>query len=331
MADFIDQRVREAFMEFRDEARGEILAPGPRAARRTANRRRGIGAAVATCGLAAVLVGAWVALRPPAAPAPAASEPASPAPATYDESVSAAFARAQFGSYDPAWATVPTSPIWWGPTGIAAVERTFRYPGAPPGVGITMATACAGTGSVTVHFQTVDQSAEIPVSCGEDGLAEYALINPLTPEETLGAIEVTVQGDERVTPDGAFVVIMTDPRSLAAQALLGPPPSEESIVGTGTTYNPFGSGGTSSRSVGPGRYRLTLVCIGDPVPEVEPQIRVQMFIGAGDLVGQHAACPSEGGRIELEVSSQSAQDLEVSIRQTGSFGYAYHIVRTEAT
>lgn len=80
--------------------------------------------------------------------------------------------------------------------------------------------------------------------------------------------------------------------------------------------------------MGPGRYRLILVCIGDPVPAVEPQVRVQLSLDAGDLVGQHAACPTEGGWIDLEVSSSSEADLDLSIHSTGSFGYAYHIVRT---
>jgi hypothetical protein len=332
MRDFIDERVREAFMEFRDEAQGEILARGSAAARSTANHRRRIGTAIAVCGLAAVLVGAWVALRPPTGPAPVAADPTTtaPSPADYERSLSAAFARAQFGDHDPEWATIPTSPIWWGPTGTQPVERTFRYPGSPPGAGVAMTAACAGTGSVSVLWRTERQSAEIPLFCEEDGVLGQTLISPVTPDETIDAVEVTVLGDAGVTPEGAFVVIMTDPHSLAAQALLGPPPSAESLTGTGTTYNPFGSGGTTSQRVGPGRYRLTLLCVGDPAPEVETQIRVQFSLAAGDLVGQHTACPPEGGRIDLEASSSTETVLLVSIHYSGSFGYAYHIVRTEA-
>jgi hypothetical protein len=324
MSDLIDHQLREAFMEFRDDAQGRILVPGSKAARRSVNRRRVVGTAVAAGGLAAVLIGAWSVLRPPTEPAPFVSEPATTPPIEYEDSVQAAFARAQYATYDPAWQTMPNSPFWWGrtvaePTG----PRTFRYPGSQPGAGITIAAACAGSGSIIVGVQTVDQSFEIPVSCWEDGLPEYAMIQTVRPDQ---AVEVTVQGDEQVTPEGAFVVAMTDPRSLAAEAALGPPASAESVVSTATTYNSFGSG-TSSRRVGPGRYRLTLHCFGDADSEVG-LIRVQMSLGP-QHVGDQVACPAEGGRLELELSSTTDDELEVSMSESGSFGYAYSITRIE--
>jgi hypothetical protein len=327
MSDLIDQRVREAFMEFRDEAQRTIRAPGSPAARRSVNRRRLTGTAIAAAGLAAALIGVWVVVRPPTTPAPFTSDPASPTvpPMEYEDSVQTAFSRAQYPTYDPAWETISNSPIWWGPTATESTgPRTFRYPGTEPGAEISMTVACAGTGSITVTVQTVNTSSEIPASCDEDGLPEYHTIQTVTADQ---AVEVSVRGDEQVTPEGAFVVAMTDPRSLAARSALGPAPTAESIVSTATTYNSFGNG-TSSRPVGPGRYHLALYCIGDVDPVDVAQIRVRLTLGAQE-VGDEVACPAEGARLELEVASVSGDELELSISESGSFGYAYSLSRTE--
>jgi hypothetical protein len=325
MSDFIEQRVREAFVEFRDDARVEISAPGPEEARRVVRRRRRIGTAIGATGLAGLLVGAWVLLGPPAGLAPVASEPTTPSPTIdHEQSVSAAFERLGYQSYESEWLAIPNSPVWWGTTAVGTPQtRVFQYPGSRPDAPISMAAACAGTGSITLRLQSPDGSADIDVSCGRDGSPEYTALPTVFPDQEM---QVTVRGDDQVSSEGAFVVVMTDPRSLAALAALGPVESAEAETTTSTTYDPY-LDGTSNRPVGPGRYELTLYCIGD-AGGVAGEVLVRMSLAAEE-VSEQAACPAEGGQIGLEVSSPTAATLEVSMSERGSFGYAYRITRTE--
>lgn len=313
-------------MEFRDDAQRTIRAPGADAARDAVRRRRRIVTAIGACALAAVLIGAWAAFWPPTDPAPTGAGPTrTPPPITYEASVRTAFERVYFESFEPAWAKIPDAPVWWGPTLAEAGSRTFRYIGSQPGSSITMTASCAGTGSITLHMQTVDGSSETPISCEEDGPPESTVIQTVAPDQT---VEVTVRGDEHVSPEGAFVVVMTDPRSVAAlSALTGPTGSTEPVTALGTSYDPYGHG-TISMRVGPGRYSLVLFCLGDAGAKAG-QVRVRVSLDAAEDIDE-TPCPASGGRLEVEVVSDTGGEIAIAIDESGSFGYAYRLVNLDA-
>lgn len=319
MSDFLDERVREAFVEFRDDVKVEIKPPGAAAVRRSVRGRR-VRTAVAGGGVALAFVAGMALLRP-TGPASDPGLAGTPSPSTdYATSLQEAVSRLGYAAGASYWSN-PGSPFWWTNTLSQPMERTFAYDGARPGSSVWLTAACAGGGSLTVTWSTADASpTDLEVSCDADGTAVSETIPVTYPDME---VLVTVLGDDRVTYTGAFIVAMSDPRSLAAEAALRSDDGSAAVVGTGSTYDQYFEG-TSTRNVRPGRYHLTLVCIGTGISQ--SQIGVRLSLGDDTQQGK-AMCTEEGGRLDLEVSSATADELSLRISEYGDGGYAYRLAQ----
>jgi hypothetical protein len=130
---------------------------------------------------------------------------------------------------------------------------------------------------------------------------------------------VSVRVDDRAAGRATFAVALTDPRVVLARTLLGFADLPTVLVGEATN---IGSQAYAMPDTGPGRYRITFVCVGDGTS------RVTLSAGEAQQV-QDLRCTREGARLELDVRTAAPSLLELSIFEVGappgSSGYAYRV------
>ena len=306
-------------MGFRDDIRVEISPPGPEAAQESVSRRRRVRTAVVAGVLAIAVAGGYAYLRPLDGTGAPRTVPATLGPAVLDALNREALVALGLWLEPEVAEELPG--VWSLPVVYAPVEHVFGADaGALPPGSYDFRAACSGQGTASLLWEAptgVIQRGHLTVPCG-DGSARGSTI-VLT---SAGEIHVAVHGDDDSAGRAAFAIQLTDPRTVAARAALGPAGQTALFEATGDTSV---SATHSFGDVGAGRYRLTLVCVGAATIEVALAI-------VGERADQELTCQPDGARIELEAGTTwLTAEVTVEVAQTtglpGQAAYAFRVDR----
>jgi hypothetical protein len=142
-----------------------------------------------------------------------------------------------------------------------------------------------------------------------------------------GEIEFTARPrDDRAAGQAFFAVAITDPRAVLARDLLGPSGDSAVLSEVGSTAAPLGF---SIEGVEPGRYQLTLVCVG------AGPLRIEVRSVDGELTGQDTVCTDDGAVVYHPVEVNRTGGISVTVRPLrgaeGRAGYALRVDRLPDT
>ncbi len=177
--------------------------------------------------------------------------------------------------------------------------------------------ACAGVGQLSVEWEVQAQSTtdygQRAVPCGDAGVFVTAL-----QVEADGTLITRIRGDAMAQGQAAYAILVTPPRNAAAEALLGEPSDRDVSSGAG------GSGGTISFEghYGPGRYGLSVACVGVGV--------LRVSVDRGTVGGfRYLTCTPDGAITQVDAETDDLLTITIGDAPwtTGFASYAYRLTR----
>jgi hypothetical protein len=221
---------------------------------------------------------------------------------------------------------------WSGPVLAKGLTRTFGRDGAPfPAGHYRMRVACFGSGQALLHWSMGGASGDLEVGCNLFGGLENAEFELLAPGEITLGVGSRNGSDEHAS----FAVALTDPRAVAAEQILGDGTGPSVLTGNELNMAPAR---WNRDRVGPGRYHLTMVCVGTgrlqvrlwfgPVQDANPN---SLWLGVGEESTREIACSTDGAQLELDVNGADGSALGVVVIEIGgrpaTSGYAFRVER----
>ncbi len=198
--------------------------------------------------------------------------------------------------------------LWWGLAGPQAMRHSFGGADAPlPAGTYEVRLACTGASGVTVRWEVAGATGRIVDTTCDAGYSAGVFVLSWPGEVQLSVESAAVVG---------FALVITDPRAVAARGVLGPA-ADAAFETSGTA----GDWQSWAFGVQPGRYRLTLVCVGTG--------GVLASLGNdSDRRRDDLACTPEGTTLELDIETAVGTALEVSVQALrGNPGFALRVVQ----
>jgi hypothetical protein len=324
MAELLDdERLDDAFSQFRSAVRGEIEAPGLAATRHTVRVRRTRRTGVVIAAVAVLgLFGAAATLRTVAAgPGPGNQPGATPSSGDQHLQTLAERALQQLGLR-------PTSPrpgFAFGPVkSMGSTTITFGTAAEPlPAGAYYIYLACAGDGDVTVTAAVEGPPARVDIGCREQPNSHVgAPVQLLQP----GTLTFNVTADAAAVGRAGMAMAITDPRQVQAEAALGPVADQSTFVlGSSGGLNDAGEMDRSEDTqLHKGNYRLSFVCVGGGTVQVHLDV-------AGSTANLQTACDGHPGQMLAPVFTNHTGAIIVSIdpdetAKTNEVAFAYRLV-----
>jgi hypothetical protein len=129
--------------------------------------------------------------------------------------------------------------------------------------------------------------------------------------------------DGRDAP-ATIAVTLTDPRIVAARAVLGPGDQPPVLSGADLSLGYQ----REFTNVAPGAYRLTFVCVGTG------RLQIRTWLGVNPPPTQELPCSQDGERLEFDVASSTVDTFVMAVLEIGGppgvSGFAFRLDRAPA-
>jgi hypothetical protein len=297
--------------DFRADPRVTVEPVGTDVLEQSGPRRHRVGTAVAVAVAVTALVAVWA-----IAGRGGAGQP-QPAPTGTAMDIDYRDDAMRAVGVDPALSGQLPVAVWTAPHVVPGLHVFGTGESPLPAGDYDLRAACFGPGFIGVDVRTATSLDSVPVSCS-DGTDAASMTFRL---EEPGTVQVTV---DRLDDDGAqagpvaVAVALSDPRSVAARAALGPPDEDMLYGGVGTA----GDWQSWSFEGEAGAYRLTLVCVGGG--GVLATLRTESETDRLEL-----ACTPEGASLQLGVGTPWPGAIDVSVLalagEHGRAGFAFRV------